>query len=133
MTMMGMPPFALPDAPIDGYRVTWFEVGSDNLSACVSERHAIYHVHTRWADYAPGARGGADIINQWMCGDGERTTGRTNEGWREAFKDYDWRRCFATRGEAVAEALRMLRRHLHSLDEQRARLEQRIAELGGNR
>jgi len=104
----GAAPFELPDAPVDGYKVTWWRVEGFDDNVHVIECHATYYVHKKWNEYCPDRPGGADIIDSWMIQDIMRCRGA---GWSSAWDLDDWKRdkYFSTKKEALEEVIRQLR------------------------
>jgi hypothetical protein len=124
----------LPEKPVDGYTVTWFEVYKDVYSASVSEHKAVFHVNTKWDDFAPDRKGGVDIVNDWMCYTRGHADGRMC-GWYSIL-DWDWKDDYATRKEALKAAIdyctqriKDLYKHIDSLNEYRSELEKEWSEL----
>lgn len=68
----------LPQEPVDGFEVEYFDIQGDYLSHI----RLRFHVNTKWADVRECHRDcyGADLINQWQVFDGPRFVGRI-DGW----------------------------------------------------
>lgn len=67
----------LPQEPVNGFEVEYFDIEGDYLSHI----RLRFHFNTKWADVADGRDGrGADLVNQWQVFDGPRFVGRI-DGW----------------------------------------------------
>lgn len=68
----------LPQEPVDGFEVEYFDIEGDYLSHIRLK----FHVNTKWSAVRECHRDchGADLVNQWQVFDGPRFVGRI-DGW----------------------------------------------------
>lgn len=65
----------LPQEPVDGWELEYFDIDGDYLSHIRLK----FHVNTKWSEIEKEGRG-LDLINQWQVFDGARFVGRI-DGW----------------------------------------------------
>jgi hypothetical protein len=110
---------ALPQQPVDGATVTWWEIPLVFTEPIQAK--AVYHVNTPWKVHAPDQPDGADIVDDWMVKEGSGYRYRL-VGWG-AIKLIDWEKRYATK----EDALRVMRmRALKQIES----LKREIAKLG---
>jgi len=111
---------ALPARPVDRYEVRFWELSGYDYA--VRERLYVYHVHTKWEDFAERVHDrGAPIIDDWMCYESVRTDGSAGNcvgripGWA-AFDGKEWTDRWSTRREALEASLQLVGRKIYSLE-----------------
>jgi len=85
----------LPQEPVDGYELEYFDIDGDYLSHI----RLRFHVNSKWSDIVREEGRGADFINQWQVFDGARFVGRIN-GWKTPLET-PHARSFNRRDDAV--------------------------------
>lgn len=113
-------PFMLPNEPVDGYTVKYYDLSMCELWCYIKETVCVYHVHTPWYIYAPNRKGGADLIDDWMISVEGSDVGRI-DNWSDIIK-ISSEDIFATRKEAIQESIIRYDRYI-------ARATKRIREL----
>lgn len=111
---------ALPARPVDRYEVRFWELSGYDYA--VRERLYVYHVHTKWEDFAERVHDrGAPIIDDWMCYESVRTDGSAGNcvgripGWA-AFDGKEWVNRWAMRSEALEASHERISKRLLSLE-----------------
>lgn len=97
-------PFTIPDAPTDKYRVKFYRLSMSRLWCYINEIECIYYVNTPWDEYAPDRKGGAALVDDWICLKDSHPEGRICE-WK-GILNIQPDNIFATRKDAIREAIR---------------------------
>lgn len=91
-----MIPFSLPKEPVDGYKITLYEI--HDFDWTVREWTAVYHVNRTWLQVFPESDIiGAPFEDEWAIYDAGSFRGRYSS-WE--WKDERWENHFTTRGAA---------------------------------
>ncbi len=92
----------LPEKPVDGYSVKFFQVNFGELWCYIDEYEVRYYQDTTWREYSGKDDGGADLEDQWIWSANGQAQGRS-DGWSGLHLERNQNR-YLTREEAVVAA-----------------------------
>lgn len=107
----------LPKDPVHLHEVRLWSVGSNGVRA----HRYVYHVFTKWKDYAPDRGPGADLENNWMVYEDESDTASGRLGGWNAMQTmppewWDWR--FDRYSDALRAFIKLWREKLKRMRQQ---------------
>lgn len=115
----------LPAEPVDQFTFEWWFL--DYLDRyLIRHGKAVFHVHTPWSAFDPQhPNDGAPFNHQWAIYDNEGHLAGRNQGW-DWPTHMNWKDEWATREEAVKDALLRTRKRIARLLEEIKTLEESI-------
>lgn len=118
----------LPKEPVDKYRVDFWSLSISEHWYYIKSMSATYYVNTPYAEYRPGVKHGAPLVDDWMLAEDGHPTGRIC-GWANFSGRADaW---YSTRAEAVRAALAYYRKRVVIHEQTITRLTGYIAAMAG--
>lgn len=117
---------ALPDKPVDGFKIEYYMPSQYRVGGAVKCRIE-YHVNTPYETFDPEGGRGAQIVNEWMHFEANSCQGRS-EGWEAPLK-FKWEDCYQTASEARGALLSRLAKEAEGYERRAVQIREVIASL----